>query len=380
MKKKMRENFAKKMSVLLLAMAIVLTLGGCGASSKNFEAAADSAAPEEEFKAEYEVTEEAVADEAWDDSAESGMMDTAAGAASDEAWDDSVESDMMDTAADTGEAQAEIIQSNEKIIYTYNYSVETKQFDTFMDAVQKRISEYGGYIESSETNGNMEMNIRRYANMVIRIPADKMHSFLNMVKENSNVTYSSSSTENVTLSYVDMQSHIKALKTEQETLMGILEKAEKLEDIIALQNQLTNIRYELESYESQLRVYDNRINYSTLYLDINEVERETNVATELTYGEEIRQGLSDTMYSIRQGLRDFSIWFIVNLPILFIWAVVLVILFLIVRKILKLWAKKAGRRKSARNGSKGQAVNGGVWSAQTEEKQETSEETGEKQE
>ena len=380
MKKKMRENFAKKMSVLLLAMAIVLTLGGCGASSKNFEAAADSAAPAEEFKAEYEVTEEAVADEAWDDSAESGMMDTAAGAASDEAWDDSVESDMMDTAADTGEAQAEIIQSNEKIIYTYNYSVETKQFDSFMDAVQKRISEYGGYIESSETNGNSEMNIRRYANMVIRIPADKMHSFLNMVKENSNVTYSSSSPENVTLSYVDMQSHIKALKTEQETLMGILEKAEKLEDIIALQNQLTNIRYELESYESQLRVYDNRINYSTLYLDINEVERETNVATELTYGEEIRQGLSDTMYSIRQGLRDFSIWFIVNLPILFIWAVVLVILLLIVRKILKLWAKKAGRRKSARNGSKGQEVIGGVWSAQTETKKEASETTDGKQE
>ena len=380
MKKKMRENFAKKMSVLLLAMAIVLTLGGCGASSKNFEAAADSAAPAEEFKAEYEVTEEAVADEAWDDSAESGMMDTAAGAASDEAWDDSVESDMMDTAADTGEAQAEIIQSNEKIIYTYNYSVETKQFDSFMDAVQKRISEYGGYVESSETNGNSEMNIRRYANMVIRIPADKMHSFLNMVKENSNVTYSSSSTENVTLSYVDMQSHIKALKTEQETLMGILEKAEKLEDIIALQNQLTNIRYELESYESQLRVYDNRINYSTLYLDINEVERETNVATELTYGEEIRQGLSDTMYSIRQGLRDFSIWFIVNLPILFIWAVVLVILLLIVRKILKLWAKKAGRRKSARNGSKGQEVNGGVWSAQTETKKEDSDKPDGKQE
>ena len=357
MKKKMRENFTKKMSVLLLAMAIVLSLGGCGASSKNFEAAADTAAPAEEFKTEYEVTEEAVADEAWDDSVESGMMDTAAGA-----------------AADTGEAQAEIIQSNEKIIYTYNYSVETKQFDTFMDAVQKRISEYGGYIESSETNGNSEMNIRRYANMVIRIPADKMHSFLNMVKENSNVTYSSSSTENVTLSYVDMQSHIKALKTEQETLMGILERAEKLEDIITIQNQLTNIRYELESYESQLRVYDNRINYSTLYLDINEVERETNVATELTYGEEIRRGLSDTMYSIGQGLREFSIWFIVNLPILLIWAVVLVIIFLIVRKILKLRAKKAERRKSARNESKDQAGQTGVWTAQTEKDQETKEE------
>ena len=363
MKKKMRENFVKKMSILLLAMTIVLPIGGCGASSKNFEAAADTAAPEEEFKAEYEVTEEAVEDEAWDDSVESGMMDTAAGA-----------------DAGTSAAQAGTIQSNEKIIYTYNYSVETKQFDTFMDAVQKRINEYGGYLESSETNGNSEMNIRRYANMVIRIPADKMHSFLAMVKENSNVTYSSSSTENVTLSYVDMQSHIKALKTEQETLMGILEKAEKLEDIITIQNQLTNIRYELESYESQLRVYDNRINYSTLYLDINEVERETNVATELTYGEEIRKGLSDTMYSIGQGLREFSIWFIVNLPILLIWAVILVILFLAVRGILRAYAKKAARRQAGRSRLANKPENSGVWSGLAEDKKPSGEKTEDKKE
>ena len=163
----------KKLCVAVLAMMMVFTLSGCGASgSKSFSdsAAADTAAPE------YGVTEEAVEEEAWDDSAaDNGMTDAAA-----------------------GEVKAETVQSNEKIIYTYNYSVETKQFDTFMEALQKRINEYGGYLESSETNGNSEMNIRRYANMVIRIPADKMHSFLNMVKENSNVTYSSSSTENVT--------------------------------------------------------------------------------------------------------------------------------------------------------------------------------------
>lgn len=345
MKKKMKTNRTRKMSILLLAMLLAFTFSGCGASSKNFEAAADSAAPEEMKGVEYEVTEEAVAE---DDAMDTGMTDAAAGA---------------------GEVQTGTVQSNEKIIYTYNYSVETKQFDTFMDAVQKRINEYGGYLESSETNGNQEMNIRRYANMVIRIPADKMHSFLNMVKENSNVTYSSSSTENVTLSYVDMQSHIKALKTEQETLMGILERAEKLEDIITIQNQLTNIRYELESYESQLRVYDNRINYSTLYLDVNEVERETNVATELTYGEEIRRGLSDTMYDIGQGLRSFSIWFIVNLPILLIWAVVLVIIVLILRALFKAGAKRAARREASRIGASDQVGTGGIWTAQTGKEQ-----------
>lgn len=347
----------KKLCVTLLAMMMVFTLSGCGASgSKGFSgsAAADTAAPQEAPAEDFTVTEEAVEEEAWDD-AEAEM-----------------DSGMTDAAAGANEAKAETVQSNEKIIYTYNYSVETKQFDTFMQAVQSRINEYGGYLESSESNGNPEMNIRRYANMVIRIPADKMHSFLNMVKENSNVTYSSSSTEEVTLSYVDVQSHIKALKTEQETLMGILERATKLEDIITIQNRLTNIRYELESYESQLRVYDNRINYSTLYLDINEVERETSVATELTYGEEIRRGLSDTFYDIGQGLRSFSIWFIVNLPILLIWAVIIVLIVLIVRKILRIHAKREERRKAARLESRKStpAAQSGVWTGTSEQADE----------
>ena len=116
--------------------------------------------------------------------------------------------------------------------------------------------------------------------------------------------------------------------------MGILEKAEKLEDIIALQNQLTNIRYELESYESQLRTFDNKIDYTTLYLDVSEVKRETTVE-KLTYGQEIITGLSDTFYEIGQGLRSFSIWFIVNLPNMVIWAVILAVLFVVVRFVVK---------------------------------------------
>ena len=164
MKKEKRTAMKQRMCVMLLAMMMGFTLSGCGASgNKSFSesAAADTAMPQEAPEADFAVTEEAV-EEAWDDAeAESGMTDAGA-----------------------GEAKAETVQSNEKIIYTYNYSVETKQFDTFMQAVQSRINEYGGYLESSESNGNPEMNIRRYANMVIRIPAVMMHSILTMVKEN----------------------------------------------------------------------------------------------------------------------------------------------------------------------------------------------------
>lgn len=315
MKKHMGHQLKKRIGlVTLLAVIMACSLIGCGAAKSS--------------NASYADTSQAVAaDGAYDEGAYE--------VAEDDVVDDAAEGTDRTAAGETDPGTSEAAQTGEKIIYTYNYSVETRQFDTFMDTMQKRINEYGGYLESSETNGNANLNMTRYANMVIRIPADKMDQFLAMVKENSNVTYAGCSTENVTLSYVDLQSHIKSLKIEQETLMDLLEKATKLEDVLTLQAQLTDVRYELESYESQLRVYDNRIDYATLYLDINEVERETNVADKLSYGEEIRQGLSDTFYSLGQGLRDFSIWLIINLPILLLWAAVIAVIVLIVRKVLK---------------------------------------------
>lgn len=312
----------------VLAGFCMCTLVGCGSvSSKN----SDSAAAENSSGA-YDMTESVT-----EDAADAGGVENAGaeGALTDE------------TGIETDAAQ-----TSEKIIYTYNYSVETKAFDTFMDTVENRINAYGGYVESSETNGNSERNVSRYANMVIRIPSAKMKEFLTMVERDSNVTYAVQSSENVTLSYVDLESHVKALKIEQETLLGLLEQAKKLDDILTLQSQLTEVRYQLESYESQLRVYDNRIDYATLYLDINEVERETKAADKLSYGEEIKQGLSDTFYELGQGLRSFSIWLIVNLPVLLLWIAILALLAWVVYHV----AKHVGKTKEKRQQKKWRAL------------------------
>lgn len=360
----------KRIAAAMLLIFATFSLIGCGAAQFN-DAKSDMSAAQDTTAADgpsvdYNVTEDAVIGEEWPEDYN----------VAEDAVDDSADMDMDDAALDSGmaggAAQAETVQTNEKIIYTYNYTVETRAFDDLMDALQQRVDESGGYVESAEVRGNSDMNIKRYANMVIRIPVEKMHSFLDMVAKLTNVTYSNRSTENVTLSYVDMKSHIEALRTEQKTLMSILERAEKLEDIITIQSQLTNIRYELESYESQLRVYDNRINYSTLYLDITEVERETNVATELTYGEEISKGLSDTFYNIGQGLRGFSIWFIVNLPVIVIWIAIIAVIALIVRWAVKTYLKKKARRQAGRLESQkknGQA-DSGIWTSQTEKDEE----------
>ena len=291
----------KKMYVAMVAMLTAVALSGCGKGAPMENAMATDSAADMEWA---------------DDSAEMAVEEEAGG-----------------TSASTVNTD-DVKQSQDKIIYTYNYSVETKEFDNFMDMVDDRISEYGGYTESADINGNEALGQYRYANLVIRVPSDRIRDFLDMVSTNSNVTYSHKSSDNVTLQYVDLQSHIKALKVEQESLMNLLAKAESVEDIISLQSQLTQVRYEIESYESQLRTFDNKIDYTTLYLDVSEVERETTVE-KLTYGQEIITGLSDTFYEIGQGLRSFSIWFIVNLPNMVIWAVILAAIFAVVRWLVK---------------------------------------------
>lgn len=340
----------KKICVTILALTMALTLGACGAAGRKGYEAADGAA------AENTSSESSIAQESENyDMKEEIAEDMDAEAPAEEAQTDAGGQSEGVADADANESAA---KTDEKIIYTYNYSVETKTFDEFMQSVQKRVNEYGGYLESSELHGNEEMGITRYANLVVRVPAEKMADFLDMVKGSANVTYSSSSSENITLSYVDMKSHVEALKAEQKSLMDMLEHADSVEAIITIQTRLTDVRYELESYESQLRVYDNRINYSTLYLEVNEVERESNVATKLSYGEEISQGLSDTLYGMGQGLRNLSIWLIVNLPVLLLLAVVIVIIFFIARVFVKRSAQKNAQYIAARKA--GGAWTGGV--------------------
>ena len=70
----------------------------------------------------------------------------------------------------------------------------------------------------------------------------------------------------MTLQYVDTESRLYRVRTEQESLLRLMEQAEQLEDVIAVQGRLTEVNYEIQSYESRLRAMDNQVTYSTLYL------------------------------------------------------------------------------------------------------------------
>ena len=225
--------------------------------------------------------------------------------------------DVADTGEGMKENEGEVKAPNtsQKLIRYLDYTIETKEFDTFVQELGELVSTAKGYVEQSEVSQDEAQSYaqgKRYASYTLRIPADGLEAFKQELQEKGTITRQSERVEDVTLNYVDVESHITALKTEQDSLLKMLEQADTIETILAIQNQLTQVRYQLESYESQKRTYDNDINYSTVYVYVQEVERESQNTD--TYGGELLEKLSGNFHGILIGLRSFSLWFLGAMP------------------------------------------------------------------
>lgn len=319
-----------------LVCAAVLT--GCGSSgslsysggaAKNAAtyAAADTAAP----AASYEYAEE---------------YDGGAGMSYDMTYAE--EGIQNENAMEVPEAAAQ-----RKLIKTVNISTETEQFDILVPALQAQVEQLGGYIEEISIYNNNSYSYEgrtealRGASLTARVPQNNLDSFLAQVGEQSNVISQSERVEDVTLQYVDLDSHKRVLVSEQERLIELLEQAETVEDLITIEGRLAEVRYQIESMESQLRTYDNKIDYSTVYLGISEVKKYT-PPQDITVWQEIGNGFINSLENIGKGIRNFCIGFLINTPYLVLWAVIIILVILVIRQIRHMIRNK--REKSEETG------------------------------
>jgi len=235
-----------------------------------------------------------------------------------------------------------------KMIRTANLTVETKNFDEFMTTLEGNISSMGGYLSSSSINGTSYKSEKiRSANLTVRIPADTYDSFVSGIGGYSNVTYRTESVNDVTMAYVDTESRIKAYETEYATLLEILEKATNLDDVLVIQNRITEVTYQLESYRSQLRKYDDLISYCTVHINVSEVVELTTIKEPpKTVAERMAQGISDTWDDITDDAENFAVGFVSALPALVIWAVIIALAAIIAKAAISKRKKKHAAKKN----------------------------------
>jgi len=290
----------KKLFVGLLVGASAIALVGCGSGSTA------------KYDADYAATEEAYADYSYDDF----------GYEADVAMAMAEEPSEAESSSANAEKLGENVSSTRKLITTVSVDAEATDYKECVSVIKAKVDQCNGYIESESAGEN-------YGNLTIRIPSNKLDEFMTSIYDHSNVTYYTSNVEDVTLNYVDTEARISALRTEQQRLEEFMEKAESIEDIITIEDRLSQVRYELQSYESQKRTYDNKIDYSTVNLNISEVTTYT-PPVKATISARIKAGLSDNMLDLIETMGDIVVGICTVVPIIIIALLPIGILFCII--------------------------------------------------
>ncbi len=251
-----------------------------------------------------------------------------------------------DSAEITDDTTADL--SDRKLIRDVDLSVETKAFDTLIGDLTARTKALGGYIEQSYLSGNSYSaeSGNRYATVTCRIPAERLDEFLASMGENCNIISQNETAQDVTLTYVDLESRIKALEAERDALTTMLEKADTTADILTIRSQLTEVIYKLESATASLRSLSERVSYSSVSLSIREVQTYSAPA-QVSFWERISTGFLSSLKNVGGIISTLFIWLIVGLPYLLILAVIAVCIILLIRFISKRQLQKQMKASSS---------------------------------
>ena len=265
----------RKLSLLLCALLLVSLLTACGSSS-------DSAAPE--------------------------SMSSGSAAA------DDVIMDEMGWAADTGDSGTTVPTENTggsgplegaKIIRTATLEMETQAFDDAVAALDRLVEELGGYCESRSIR---QHSTYRSASFTVRVPAASFDAFLDQAGQAAHVTWQDESQENVGESYYDIEARLATQRTKQERLLALLEEAATMEDIIDLENALSETELQIEYLTGSLRQYDSLISYSTITVSLQEVYRlSSDEEAPTTFSQRLGAAFAAGLSSGIEGLEDLAV-------------------------------------------------------------------------
>ncbi|SHF94824.1 DUF4349 domain-containing protein [Ornithinibacillus halophilus] len=214
-------------------------------------------------------------------------------------------------------------QSDRKIIYTAYLDIVVKDYQQSINQIQNQVTDYGGYVVESNTNRNDE-NEMTSGSMTVRIPQDHFQKFIQIVEDGSyNVLESSTSGQDVTEEYVDLESRLKSKRVVEERLLSFMEEAEKTEDLLTISNDLAKVQGEIEEILGRMKYLDNRTDLATVTIRI----QENNVSLtsindgDLNTWDKTKQQFLKSINSIITFFSSLFIFIVGNLPVLIIIAI-----------------------------------------------------------
>lgn len=182
--------------------------------------------------------------------------------------------------------------------------IESENYDSDVQWLNDLVIEYGAYFEErSETAAGDEGATGRVSRAVVRVPSGRLDDFLMELDQLGRTVLRSEAAEDVTGRYMDTQFRLDALKMQKEKLTEMLAESTNVEELIAIDDKLTEVIASLESLEGDLRRWESQQSYSSVVLTLTE-KLQVEAETPASLGERMKLGYGEAVQWLKQFGQD----------------------------------------------------------------------------
>ena len=215
-------------------------------------------------------------------------------------------------------AEAATDETAQKIIYNASLSMESTDFDAARETLMAAVEANNAWMESTSVYGT-EKDHDRSADYAVRVPVDNYRAFLAAAGEAGSVRNVSENAQNITSSYIDVESRLAALEAQRTRLQELQAQADTLADLLEIESSLSDVQYQIESWQSQLDWYSNQVSCCTVYITLNEVETLTPTST--SFGAKLLAALRNGWTGFVSGAQAVAVFLVGAWPAILIGAV-----------------------------------------------------------
>jgi hypothetical protein len=231
------------------------------------------------------------------------------------------------SAVTTGSGEADI---DRKIVKTGYLTLEVNDITEAITDVARAANELDGYVVSSDQSGNEDIT---YGQIAIRVPSDRFdEAFDRLHKLAVKVPNESTQSQDVTEEYTDLQAQLRNLEATEAQYLELLKKAEKVEDILAVQRELSNVRGQIEQIKGRIQYLERTSDMALI--DVNLQKTKPIGGTGWSALETLKSAIRG-LATFGRALGNIIIWLAIFSPV---WIIILVVVLYFTR-----WRKKKAR-------------------------------------
>jgi len=218
------------------------------------------------------------------------------------------------------------VTGDRKVIKTayIEMEIESGKFEKIMFELTALSEQSGGFVSTSQSYSDSEGNLTS-GNITIRIPSGKYNSALEKVKEMGDIESISSSGQDVTQEYVDLESRLRNYEAQEEVLLDLMAESKRVSDSLEVQRELSNVQGEIEIIRGRMNYLDDMVSFSTINVYFHEPEP-IKTTSDWGFVEALKRGLRGAVTAFNWMLMTFiatsPVWIILIIILIIIWQVI----------------------------------------------------------